>query len=550
MSALAQTAGPVRAPSATGSPSLTGTATLTRFVLRQDRVRNTIWVVAIAGMVALTLPAFTTLYATAAERASRATVMRTPVGIVFGGPGYGIDDYTIGAMVANELVTSILIAVVIMSIQLVVRHTRADEESGRGELVRAAAVGRAAPTTAALLSCALVNLAIGLLTALALVSSGLAGPDSLALGLGITVTGLVFGAVAAVCAQVAAHARSATGLAMAVAAVLFTVRALGDVARLEGSTLSWFSPFAWAQQTRPYVDLRWWPLLLSVVLTAALLVVAFALSTRRDLGAGLVAPRSGRAAARPALSGILALHARQQRGSLVAWALGTFAMMVAFGTLVPQVADMIEESPDLARVIGAEGAAVTDAFLATMLAYVAMAASAYVVSAVQSLRTEETTGRAELTLSTPVSRRRWMLTALLVAGAGALLLQVLGGFGLGLGAALESGDAGQLWSLTADGTAYVPIAWLLGAATALLFGAAPRYASLVWAWFTYGVLATMLGALLDLPRWAMRLSPFDLLSRVPAVELDLVPTLVMTVVVLAAGAAGVVAFRRRDLTGA
>ncbi len=513
MSALTAASGPTHAPhptGPTGSPSLTGTATLTRFALRQDRVRSTIWVVAITGMVALTLPAFTTLYATAAERASRATVMRTPVGIVFGGPGYGIDDYTIGAMVANELVTSILIAVVIMSIQLVVRHTRADEESGRGELVRAAAVGRAAPTTAALLSCALVNLAIGLLTALALVSSGLAGPDSLVLGLGITVTGLVFGAVAAVCAQVVAHARAATGLAMAVAAVLFTVRALGDVARLEGSTLSWFSPFAWAQQTRPYVDLRWWPLLLPRV-------------QGQDAG---------------------------QRGSLVAWTIGTFAMMVAFGTLVPQVADMIEESPDLARVIGADGAAVTDAFLATMLAYVAMAASAYAISAVQSLRAEETTGRAELTLSTPVSRARWMLTALLVAGAGTLALQVLGGFGLGLGAALESGDVGQLGSLTADGTAYVPVAWLFGAATALLFGAAPRYASLVWAWFTYGVLATMLGALLDLPGWALRLSPFDLLSRVPAVELDPVPALVMTLALLAAGAVGVVAFRRRDLTSA
>src|SRR5690625_6002825 len=41
------------------------------------------------------------------------------------------------------------------------------------------------------------------------------------------------------------------------------------------------------QQTRVYVDLRWWPLTVSLAVIVAGLVIAGALSRRRDVGAGL-----------------------------------------------------------------------------------------------------------------------------------------------------------------------------------------------------------------------------------------------------------------------
>ena len=83
-----------------------------------------------------------------------------------------------------------------MSIQLVVRHTRAEEESGRAELVRAGVVGRRAPLTAALLLVGRwpTRRSPSSITA-GLAGSGLAVVDSLALAPGIGLTGLVFGAV-------------------------------------------------------------------------------------------------------------------------------------------------------------------------------------------------------------------------------------------------------------------------------------------------------------------------------------------------------------------
>ena len=84
--------------------------------------------------------------------------------------------------------------------------------------------------------------------------------------LGVTGVSMVFGAVAAVTAQLWRQARTATGAAMAVLALAALVRGIGDVINNSGSALSWFSPIAWAQQMRPFVDLRWWPFALLVVL--------------------------------------------------------------------------------------------------------------------------------------------------------------------------------------------------------------------------------------------------------------------------------------------
>ena len=64
------------------------------------------------------------------------------------------------------------------------------------------------------------------------------------------------------------------------------------------ATLSWLSPIGWGQAMRPFAGERWWPLALLLVVAAALVAGAVALRARRDVGAGLVA-----AAARAARGG-------------------------------------------------------------------------------------------------------------------------------------------------------------------------------------------------------------------------------------------------------
>jgi len=63
----------------------------------------------------------------------------------------------------------------LMGMFLVGRHTRADEEDGRTELLRATVVGRNAPVTAALLVATAAVAVTGVLITLVMLSGGAAG---------------------------------------------------------------------------------------------------------------------------------------------------------------------------------------------------------------------------------------------------------------------------------------------------------------------------------------------------------------------------------------
>jgi ABC-2 type transport system permease protein len=527
--------------------ALTGTGTLTRFILRRDRIRLSVWTAALVGTVALTLPTLDEAFSTDAQRQARAALMDTPTGILFGGPGYGLDDYTLGPMVVNELTMSLLIALAVMSILHVVRHTRAEEESGRAELLRAGVLGSGAQMAAALLTVSLANLVIGGATGALMAGYGLEAADSLSYGLGLGLAGITFGAVTAVCAQLTEHGRAAAGLAFLATGALFMSRVVGDLAEPGGSAPSWVSPFAWVQQTRVFDDPRWWPLALYPLVTVVLFAVAHALAGRRDLGAGLIPPRPGPADAGPLLNGVFALHLRQQRGAILAWGVAAFLFAISFGTLASEVQGMLDENPDLAAILGDAADDVTAGFLGVMSSYVAMAASAYAILSVLRVRAEETAGRAEAVLATAVGRVRWFGSALVVSVLSGSLIVVLGGLGIGIGAVSATEDPAWIGTMTESALSQLPVVLAFAALTALVVGAVPRLLPVVWLWLGYSLFTTMLGALLGMPDWALNLSAFGMLPLPPVEDFDPALAAAVTAAALGVLALALAGFRRRDL---
>ncbi len=131
--------------------------------------------------------------------------------IAMAGPARGLD--TLGGQTAWQTTAFGAILAGLMSMFVVGRHTRAEEETGRDELLRAAAVGRFAPTTAALLVALFANLILGVMVSLGLTAYGLAAPDSFGLGLGLTACGWLFTGTALVAVQLTASTRSAYAVA-------------------------------------------------------------------------------------------------------------------------------------------------------------------------------------------------------------------------------------------------------------------------------------------------------------------------------------------------
>ncbi|MBO1753437.1 hypothetical protein J4G33_16645 [Actinotalea sp. BY-33] len=543
-------AAPARPVAATrGDHGLTGTRRLVRFGLRRDRVRIPAWALGVAGLVGYMGLAIPLAYPDAAARQTRAAIMADPAGALLTGPGYGLADYTFGAMVANELVGMISVAVALMSIFLVVRHTRAEEETGRAELVRAGAVGRYAPLTAALVVAVVANLVVALALVLALSANDLALVDSVAVAVGVATVGLVFTGVAAVTAQLGDHGRSASGTAGAVLGLAYVLRGVGDAQQLGGSASSWASPIGWVQQTRAFVDLRWWPLLLGLGLAVLLIAVAYVLVVRRDVGSGLVASRPGRAGASRGLVRPVGLALRMERVSLVGWGVGLAVFAGLTGSMGQGVVDSFLEQPELAQVFGTSGA--QDMLLATLAAFLgffAMAVAVYAVISVNHLRRDEDEGRTGMVVACGVSRPRWLGSSLAVTAVGAVVLLVVSGLALGLGAGLSTGRAGLAGEFAVAALVHLPLVLCFAGLAALAYAARTGTWG-VWLLLVASILVGLYGPILNLPDVVLDAAPFGLVPALPHEALELGPLVAQGAVALALVLLATRAFRRRDLTG-
>ena len=522
-----------------------GTLGLVRANLRRDRFRIGMWVAGITAMVAVSAQSVKALFPTQADLDAAAASSDNPAIVAFQGPAYGLD--TVGGQIAFQIGAPGLVLVGLMALMQTGRLTRTEEEAGRLELVRSLPVGRHAPTLAAGIVVGAMCVAVGVLTTLSLLAQDLPTAGSVCFGLGYAAVGAVFMAITLVTAQMSENPRLANGMAGLVLGASFILRAIGDAG---DNVLSWLSPIGWSQQTRPFADERWWPFLISFAVLGALLLVATKLENHRDLGAGLVAPKAGAARATPRLSSPFGLALRLQRGAVAAWAGGTAALAFVYGGLTSAIESFIDDNPQLEDFFAQSGGDVADitaSYLATSAQVTALIGSGYVIQSVLRLRSEESRDRTEPVLATATSRWRYWIGHLGVALGGVLVVLVSSGLVLGLSAAAVMGDA----SLLADGfgavVAYLPAVLVMAGVPAFTVGVFPKYAAAAWAMLLVTFVVSFFGALLDLPSWALAISPFDHIALVPVETLSVASVTALCVVAAALLGAGAVAYRRRDI---
>ena len=524
--------------------TLAGTGQLVRFLVRRDRVRIPVWIGSLTLLVLSSAASIKGLYPTQSElERSVGPMLENAAVIAMNGPPYAIDTY--GGQIVFQIGSFGYLVMALFGMFLVARHTRADEEEGRTELLRATAIGRNAPVAAALVVAAGAYAVLGALIALSMRSQDVPTSGSWIYGAAMAAFGLLFAAITAVTVQVTQHNRAALGIAGALLGMSYVVRGIGDT---EGGGLSWASPMGWAQYAKPYAGDHLWPLLLVLGLTVVCVVGAFALLARRDLGGGLLAARPGPPRASPALGSPLGLAVRLQRATVVSWLLGLAGTGVAYGSVAQDVDDLIGDNDAFEDVIAqVSGVSLTDAFLTTSLLSLAVLAGGFAVSATLRLRSEETGGRAEPLLATAMSRARWAASHVLVALVGSTAITVAAAAGMGIANAIALHDLGEALPLTLDSLAFAPALWVVVAATFALVGLIPKATIAAWAVLTWFALLAFFGQLLGLPQLVLDLSPFQHVPPVPARDVELAPLLALTAVAAALLAAGFAGLRRRDV---
>lgn len=525
---------------------LTGTRPLLRVAMRQDLRNIAPWVVLISALSATSILAYAWIFPDPSDRATLAIALgaNPALSLVFG-PARDLttaDGFNtwragqLGAFFAG-----------LMTILIVARNSRADEDSGQAELIASGVLARKSRLAVAVLIAAIASVALGVVCFLVTIACGGGITATLILAASFTASGLMFTGVAAVAAQLGSDARTASSVAIATLGVCYVVRGYIDSSGAP-DWVTWLTPLGWLEETRPATDNNPWPLLLALALAVLLVLAAFVLQGHRDFGQGMIAPRPG-----PAEAGIVGtvwgLAFTMSRGSLISWLIAFAGLGLIFGTLSTSIGDIIADNPAMAGVL-ASGAAnpadLTFAFLVTILQIIAVIASVMGVQVILRIYAEETDHRVEPLLAGSLRRSTYLASNALVALLGTAVALLVAGTGLGLVASGKDGST-SFGDVVRQALVTIPAVWVLVGIAIAVVGAAPGIRRVAWLGVVATFALTILGPTFKLPEWALDISPLRHVPTVTAPSPDwagLVWLGGFVVLFLVIGFAG---FRRRDV---
>ena len=535
---------------------LTGTKRLIRLAVRRDRIIVPVTATVVIALVAGSLPALTEAYPDVASQISYVTSAAvSSVGRIFSGTVQGAN---LGSIVMAELYFFVAIIIALMSMFIISRHTRYNEEIGASDLLGSSIIGRSAQLSAAVFFSVVINLMIGIVLFAVLASTdGLSVKGAAFFGLSIVSVGMFFTAVAAIAAQLSDYRRGSNTIGIAVLTICFIVRAMGDALgdlsadgfSVTANWLTWLSPLGWGYQVLPFSDNRLFPILLLVSGAIVLTYTAYYLMERRDIGSSIFTAKKGPAHASRYLRSLTGLAYKLQRSQFLMWLAG----FIVVGSMITVVAHdyrtTFEQSEMFINFLGPMSGSFTDSVIASMFPLVSGLLAAYIVSMVIRMSQEESSGRLEQLLATAKTRSAWLASHISVITIGSILLFLA----MGLFGALSYWFAADiretaLPDIIVSAAINIPATLLFLSLCVLLFAIAPKVCKSA-AWFIYGYIALIgtLASIFKWPQWTQNFSPFTHTPIYPGTELNMSPIYIMTVTSICLLLISLFLFQRRDL---
>ncbi|MFD1472386.1 ABC transporter permease [Companilactobacillus mishanensis] len=500
------------------------TGFLTRFSFKKDWLKLVIWTVALAGLFTSVAAKFTSLYGTKSSIDTIVSTLKSPaMTALFGKMPSG--PYTTADVFASEMTVFMAIMAAIMNFSIVIKNTRSDEDTGILEIIRAHSVGKISNLTATLIEVFIVNISIGLLYSIGLITANLHGTDingDFLLGIGLGVSGLMFASIAAFLAQLVDNARAASMLSYLVLGIMYIARMSTDVSRPK---LTWWVPFGWVELFSIYKDNNWTPVFLMLGLSIILSALAMWINSKRDMGAGIIATRPGRAHASVFLNGTLGLFWRLHRTSIIVWVIGLMVLGFTYGSIFNTIGDLLKTNPTIATILGPDAlrsanVRIIKEFAAALMIVFGVLAMIPGIQIINYLKTGESKGYLEMIHAKPVGRIRLFTNNFILALFTTYLALFTSIWGLQLGGVYSMKHPIGLDIFMRGFYGYIsPIFIMLGIAVALI-GLAPKLANLSYAYVLVALFVGYFGKLIDLPKWVDKITPFGFIPKVPLHTLD------------------------------
>jgi len=536
---------------ATRSPATVVVWRTTRAATRSAAV----WGAVFAASVASAAVSYPTLYGSPASRRALAAAYGSnhATSALFG-PAPHLD--TVAGFTAFKVGMSLVLLGAVWGLLTGTRLLRGEEDQGRWELLLAGGTTPRRATAQALAGLAAGVVVLWALTAAGTVVAGgrpgvgiTAGPACY-FALAMVATAAVFTGVGALASQLASTRRRAAAWSATALGVAYAVRMVADAGvGLHG--LVWVSPLGWVEELGALTAPRPLALLPPAALITVLALVAVDLSGRRDVGSGLVADRTGARTRFGLLSGATGLAVRLTRPTVLGWWGAITLSGLLYGLVARSAGSTVTGSSvhEVFSRLGATGSG-ADAVLGVSFLVLAVLIALAAAGQLTAARAEESSGRLDNLLSRPCSPATWLGGRLGLATAALVVAGLLAGVSAWLGAATQHA-AVRFGPVVLAGLNLVPPALVVLGLGVLVLGVAPRATStVVYGYLAWSLLVVVVGGIGSTNHWLLDTSVFHQMAAAPAVSVDWSTDAVMVAVAGGLTGAGMVAFRRRDVTGA
>ncbi|MCL2697950.1 MAG: hypothetical protein FWE74_07700 [Oscillospiraceae bacterium] len=542
---------------------------LVRFMLRRERIIAAIWIIVLVLFTVALAPGLETMFPDNETRENISLIYDNPIMVSMMGPVYDIDgEYTTGTIYAGMMLLWVMIAVAVMNIFIIIRHTRADEERWRAEVIRSLPVGRLANINAAMLTALIINVILALLTGLGLALTGIESMDfagSMLYGAVLGASGLVFAAITAVFCQLSASSSGAFGLSFLALGGSYMLRAAGDVGN---EVISLISPLGLAQRSMVYAENELMPLWGLLAIAVAFTALAYKLSSMRDLGQGFIPARIGRREAKKSLLSPFGLSLRLLKNSMIVWIICMFMLGVSYGSIIGEIDRFVGDSPAYLTLVGLtpelldtlsesdKADMIVDGFGGFVTVMMTLIALVPLLMFAMKPKNEEADGRAEGVLSRSVSRPRYLAGYVIITFIMSIIVQLCTAAGLYGMAASNETNPFVFGKMLIAYLSYLPAMWLVVGLAVFIVGVFPKVSGVIWGYYGFICFMMLIGNIPDLlPAWVANLSPFNFIPEIRVTSFDLFPApaasftplIIMTAIAALLVTTGFIGYRKRDL---
>ncbi|CEA00365.1 hypothetical protein BN1048_00934 [Jeotgalicoccus saudimassiliensis] len=519
--------------------------------LKRDWKKIIIWIIGIGLFSAGFIPAFKEIakgqgligmYETMQNPAMTSMVGPTPVD--------SAENYTLGAMYAHEMLLFCGLLTMIVSLLHVIGHTRKEEDLGLTELVRSFQIGRQANSLATAAETVFINVLLAAVIGAVMISFGadtITVEGSLLYGASIGAAGIIGAVLGLIFAQLMPNSSGATGIGLGFIGLLYMVRAGTDVSNPDWSMIN---PMGWTYLTYPFTDNNWMPLVFVFIFSVIVTTAAFFLEGNRDMGAGYIPEREGRAHAKNSLLSVRGLFMRLNRGAIISWFIGFLVMGAAYGSIYGDMQTFLQSNEIMQQMFTEAGVSLEESFTSTIIMVMIILVSILPIVIINKLFAEEKRSHLSQIFSTKVSRAELYWTTVgiaLFAGLLGILLSVTGLGGTAL-SFMEDDSSMGMTDFFVSGFNLWPSVLFFTGLSALITGWVPGAGKLVYVYLAYSFMLSYFGGIVDFPDWFLKTAIQSWLPKMPVDDFDLPVFMTITAISITLMIAGCIGYKRRDMS--